>query len=835
MAARSRFKAPLIVNAALFLHAAPACLSVGDPYETLSEGYTSNDRDSGEPSDVSELPERVQKNIQSALENSWIGTYRNGTFRPHEPVTREGFATLLHRVILRDAGKAPSALNETQAPAKVAQDVGIDRWSRASVESLAAWKVIRPDQNFFPEVAITREEASLWILAALEAVHDARGAEQRQGPGVPRGTKPGRLFLDADERLRSHLAALTSACPSFELASGHPALFAGNKALSRQQAAVWANSTRSCADSQSNEEQPLSQVAEKPELTQNKNGRAADFETTCDVVVNGGTLAGLSAALTAAQAGKITCLIEPLPYPAGFWLSAAEPVPLLAPPDGKQTSAILKPNQKSIFAEIASLLTDGAQRGDSAQAKTLEREPAYLRWLRAAGALNCSDQHLCFNPSAVLEHALFDQLGAQPTLFVFTQSRVSEIKLSGALISGLLLRQDTPGGSRANTKSDEAITIHITGDVNGSSRQATPEKKVGSPRSGDDAPHHLVVIEASPLGDVLVQSASGWLQGMETAGAIEPGADQCGSAFGFPAFAQVPSTALRLMHTAGDAAQEGNTGLAQRRPSRIRSGIFNGKEWSPHDIQSALTAWPLWEEKSGSSGPTRADVDRPAYFYQEKGNIYARQSYLASREETVAQSQSRSGWHGGLNQRAINHARETLEGWMRFLSATMGETVKPLMGYFPLNTPVPPLPRISTGRRGIGWKGFLIDTDSATDDVMAWVRPRKAFSGLQTCAYPQIFRSTDEAPTLVPIALRSLITERHPNLLLSGPALASDFYFNHLLTSADAQWKSGLLAGSLAVTLLDVSGNAMIIQEDPASFARQSAHLWQHLLAWSEQ
>lgn len=811
MAASSRFNSSPIITAVLILQTMTACLSVGDPFESLSEGYTSVARSPDEPSDVGELPETAQKDIQSALDRGWMGIYRDGTFRPHAPVTREGFASILHRALLSNASPPPSAPNKEQLSVRVAEDVGADRWSRVAVESLAAWKVIRPDQNFFPEIAITREEASMWILSVLQTIANKKSAHHDQGLRTLNGSKPGRLYLDADEQLRPLLAALTSACPALELALKHPALFVGNNALSRQQAAIWAHSAWNCADSK-----------KRPE---SKSGQTADYETTCDVVINGGTLAGLSAALTAAQAGKITCLIEPFSYPAGYWLSAAEPVPLPALTRRTKPSALVKLEQKTPFAEVARLLTDAAQPGASPRAF----EPAYLRWLRSAGAVECANQHLCFNPSAVLEHGLAAQLGSQPTLFIFGQSRVSGIDFSGSAISGLLLRQQRSEADRSNTHPDATITILVTGNIKGNHPQKNRDKE-SEVRSLEEEPHSLVVIEASPLGDVLVQAGTNWLQGMESAEAIEPGADQCGSAFGFPAFAKIPSTVLRSARAESANANGRSNALVQGKPSRHRLGIFNGKEWSPQDIRSALTTWPLWEEEPESSKADRSPSAKAAYFYQEKGNIYAREGFLASREETLAQNRSPSGWRGGLNERAINHARETLKGWMRFLSATTGETVKPLRGYFPLNAPIAPFPRISTGRRGIGWKGFLINKQFATEDVMAWVRPRKRFFGLQTCAYPKIIRSVDEAPPMVPIALRSLITEKSPNLILSGPAIASDFYFNHLLSSADAHWKSGLLAGSLAVTLLDLNGSAISIESNAASFASQSTRLWKTLL-----
>ncbi|MEM9492855.1 MAG: FAD-dependent oxidoreductase, partial [Myxococcota bacterium] len=47
------------------------------------------------------------------------------------------------------------------------------------------------------------------------------------------------------------------------------------------------------------------------------DGLAADRVEECDVVVAGGSTAALAAALTSAEEGAVTCLLEPTDWPGG--------------------------------------------------------------------------------------------------------------------------------------------------------------------------------------------------------------------------------------------------------------------------------------------------------------------------------------------------------------------------------------------------------------------------------------------------------------------------------------------------------------------------------------
>jgi hypothetical protein len=806
-------KTLMLAPTSLLLLGTPSCLSVSDSNLGFGEGYLSDSVHRGKPSDLEDVALKAQSAIDEALNQDWMAVYQDGAFRPYERVTREGFAYILYRSILATDQNPQRPDNGANEGPTAAEDVDTDRWSRAAIESLVAWQIIRPLQNFFPEVAITREEASLWVFSALQG--RSNGAlGPRNSASTDKGHTPGFLFLDTDAVHRGTLAKLTSVCPAFDLSLSHPALFKGNTPLNRQDAALWAQASRSCAETM----EIATRQSGYEAATQSTSTADGNFETVCDVVVNGGTLAGLSSALTSAQSGKVTCLIEPLSYPAGYWLSAAEPVSIPEPKWKMPGQRSREQTDDAPFADLDQFLSHAQPINDAPSQTSTESAPIYISWLRKSGAVECAERQLCFKPAEMLRKVISQQINAQPTLFVFTDARIVSTSLNGTVIDGVTLEQQLNANAPPSPDSHASIRVHI---------KARSEAIQSPKKARENSTQSLVVIEASPLGDLLVLSKANWFQGMESMQAIEPGADQCGSAFGFAAFAQVPDSAN------ADAKREQGASAGNRldRASEIfRPGVFNGKDWSPQDLASALTAWPIKERRRSKQKKTKATPETIAYFYQDNGNIFARQSYLKSREEAITQSLSPAGWRGGLNQQAIEQARETLNAWFRFLSTTTRKPIRPVKGYFPLDAAAAPLPRVTTGRRGLGWNGFQIAAAEPTKDVLAWAIPRTSFHGLQTCSYPKIFHSTEALPKRVPISLRGMISNGHPNLLLSGPALAADFFYSHLLSSTDAHWKSGLLAGSLAVTLLEETGDALSITKDPNRFINQSSRLWAPLL-----
>ncbi|HWP42445.1 MAG TPA: S-layer homology domain-containing protein, partial [Blastocatellia bacterium] len=81
------------------------------------------------------------------------------TYRPEQPVTREHLAIFLIKALGVQIASAPSS------PSFI--DVPPDRFSYAYVEEFVSRGLASRDEYFFPEAQVTREQAVLSIMKAL--------------------------------------------------------------------------------------------------------------------------------------------------------------------------------------------------------------------------------------------------------------------------------------------------------------------------------------------------------------------------------------------------------------------------------------------------------------------------------------------------------------------------------------------------------------------------------------------------------------------------------------------------------------------------------------------
>lgn len=739
------------VSLTILMIAILSCVTSGDPQVLLSAGYIA-DEDQHDLQILDVESPQTQSLIRVGLKKRWFSLYPSQEFKPDHAVSREAFAYVLWKFTGSESTRnSPKRTEREGSPALTG--VSPDRWARPALDWLLERQIVPLSQPLLPEAGISRSQAFEWAFKAMESSLPQQKPESRN-------TALGVLFGDADPALMELLAQWTAACPQLNLGSDHPALFAPDQSLSRMHMAQFFHELEVCLYlSASPDTHPGSH--HQPEGLSAKQTPEPHVVSFCDVIVHGGTLAAIAASLATAESDIVTCLIEPLPQPGGLWLSRAEPI---------SRSPHLP---QSTFGQHSSPTTR-----------------LFRQWVRLSRHTACNEDHLCYFPFDILKNHVFPLLAQTSRLHVFTGAQVVHVETEGNTIESVTVHQ--------SLHNKRALSGHLHSKIP-SEDENLPDthqtSRLVTLRSARPA-NGLPIIEANPIGDILVLSRAEWRQGLEGTQTSVQGADQCGEALVLPAF----------------FSQESVKDLPN---SAHKTGIFSGKEWSQAEIKA------LFE-------PKQVKPNFPWHLLREaSANVYAGQFYLASRLETESQIDQ---WDGGLNHTALEYAEEHFKAWMRFKTKLMGRSFALAPDAFWGSKGYPRIAVAATGRRSVGLASFALDSGAEQSDTLFTVLGRNTFQGLQTCSYPgsRILSELDGKP--LPLPYRAFTNARIANLILAGPNLATDFYIGQLLTHADAEWLTGSIAAAMAKTMIQNQANSTAeIRQELSRIRLQAQSSWESL------
>lgn len=111
--------------------------------------------------DAPEIPAWAAGAIARAAASGLLGGYPDGTFRPHQPISRQEAAAILSRV--------PEGPDATEAPIAFTDADAIAPWALPAVEAAVVRGLVRgyPDGTFGPQREITRAEAAAILVRLL--------------------------------------------------------------------------------------------------------------------------------------------------------------------------------------------------------------------------------------------------------------------------------------------------------------------------------------------------------------------------------------------------------------------------------------------------------------------------------------------------------------------------------------------------------------------------------------------------------------------------------------------------------------------------------------------
>jgi hypothetical protein len=502
-----------------------------------------------------------------------------------------------------------------------------------------------------------------------------------------------------------------------------------------------------------------------------------------DVVIAGGSTAAFAAALSAAESGAKTALIEPTDWVGGQLTSSGVPAideawHSIKQPDGKPPYSVSKVARLPVnmTPRFLSLLQSIQERGD------------------------CWVSRFCFCPDALVVNQLEPlERSVAGKLTVFRETVIKRVGLSkdSTRIESLECIFRQPREKLAARGYDKLPSEDLSDwyDPRDSDRFT---KKLIRFVSRSDRP--TVFIDATEWGEVLALCGKDYLQGVEKAdGSLETeaGGDTCGQATVF-CFAQ-------QLHP--EPATEAD------RPVKAKDMGYGAYSDKP----DAWTKIWTYRRLRGKGAPASGDICLQNWGYSvphgDGGNDYPHAYLFLSKAQTDAQ---RSDWRGGINLEALAGSEDRAFAWHQWFRRQAPEGIAPeritLEGQV-LGTGhgLAKLPYIRDTRRSIGLDGFVLRFEDLTGPAgskTGTIFPDRIALGaypadihpVSTCRMPAYaVAAHDTLPFTIPF--RALTHRDLSNLLVAGKTMAQSFLANSATRLHPIEWSSGTACGIAAADM----------------------------------
>lgn len=498
----------------------------------------------------------------------------------------------------------------------------------------------------------------------------------------------------------------------------------------------------------------------------------------CDVIVAGGSLSALSAALTSAREGSKTCLIEPTDWPGGQMT-----------------------NQGVSAIDEAWHTTDGGPVYQAARDKR-NVNPELYKWITGVGNTgSCWVSRFCFEPLAILEKFIFPAIKSENNLKVFYNTVVKSVKTVPSKssvqpmmiteVTGLQRKSTFAPGSRLSV--DLARWYEIDAEKN-----VLTFKGIGSKIP--------IVIEATEWGEVLVLSGADYVQGIENV-ENDPSSQiaECGQSIVFPFVIKSISRdknndveKIQIVDgTTGDhSLLTGSLGETSEKFKFSLAGYEWDKVWTYRRIYGKSKGFNINELSMQNWG---------------QGNDYDQRTLLLSTEELNLDQ-----WQGGVNIETLKGAEEKAFSFLAYLQETSPysnfaqlELYKESMNS---GSGLSQLPYMRDTRRSIGLHGFVLTSDylkshfstqtkniSFSDRIAIGLYTFDVHLLKNSCKYPKYFLDLDHRSAIMySLPLRALTNKKIANLIPTGKTMAQSFVVNASTRVHPTEFNLGVAAGVAA-------------------------------------
>lgn len=484
----------------------------------------------------------------------------------------------------------------------------------------------------------------------------------------------------------------------------------------------------------------------------------ASSSLDCDVLIAGGSLSSLSAAITASESfPKLhICLTEPTDWPGGQFTSSG----VSAPDFG-----LLNRYSENLPSSFNDLIA-------AASSPVLN----YKCWVST----------VCLMPDVVFSSYVQPTLKALPNLTLLQRTVVKQVSVApDNAVSSVTVVTRSPVEASAEWGrlfSEEAADWY----------SPSPSQYYGKEVTEISA---RVFVDATEFGDVLALLAP--VAGITvTTGVEKPSEDSlsadsnCGQS----------TTVVYFMDVlAEDAAGAWVPPL----------GDSYGGEWNLVQDDWNRT-WSYRRAECGSGcGGSYHDVhvgDKSQINFGNGGNDFTI-DYMFLPDAAL----DVSDWSGGLNTTALGMAEQRAYASFHFLVGEAPDAIRPLLAADRDATGtlhgLSKLPYVRDTRRSFGIGGFRLSYDDLVsvdgtnlgqhfEDTVALTNYPADIHPLEGCSYPADVNPTTTCPSYLP--LRALTVDKVPNLLVAGKTMSQTFHANAATRLHPSEWSSGLSAGFIA-------------------------------------
>ncbi|MEI8027347.1 MAG: FAD-dependent oxidoreductase [Pseudomonadota bacterium] len=464
----------------------------------------------------------------------------------------------------------------------------------------------------------------------------------------------------------------------------------------------------------------------------------------CDVLISGGSLSALTAALSSAREGVATCLVEPTNWAGGQITASGVPALDFA--------------WHKIGDVSMSLLT-----------RTPENMEENLRsWTKDLGNPGgCWVSYHCFEPKTFLNTKINPAIAKEPKLTVFYNTVVKSLEKEGARIVGVKLIQ------RLNSLTQKTPTLSETiGDWYDLSTELSPKKEIVL--SGADAPK--IFIDASENGDLLALSSEAYTQGGEEG--VESADSTCGQATVFPFVMDGKASASEPVVT-------------PEHPEFYSLGRFTwDKIWTYRRLKGSGDVFLPGQKSLQNWNP---------------GNDYPYGYLWVSQRET---NESRADWRGGYNVETIKAAERHALGWYQWYKAKAPldrqKSISLDLDAMGTLNGLSKFPYVRDTRRSIGLDNFRL---TVKDILGSKTRGTKFLDRVAIHTYAMdihplkgksCYSNENQLPPPYYIPFRSLTNRDVKNLLVAGKTMAQTFMVNSSSRVHAGEMASGTASGMAA-------------------------------------
>jgi uncharacterized lipoprotein YddW (UPF0748 family) len=491
---------------------------------------------------------------------------------------------------------------------------------------------------------------------------------------------------------------------------------------------------------------------------------------TCNVVVVGGSLGGVSSALHSAREGIVTCLLEPTD-----WLGGQSTLTVPA--------ADYAWHKTSYNYDVGTIAKNPLNQGAE-----------WYSWmLPLYNTVTCWVSFYCYTPATTLLLNLQNAVANETLLSVYYQTVPKSVTMNvdGTKINTISAIQRTALDTTSTYPGYMSRLSQVIADW------YSPTNSVAySKQSLTFAATNMIVIDATETGELLGLMSSinpsmyTYAQGVETTeNNPSTNNDQCGQSMTYPFSMWLPSTNPNVPL---------NT-LTVPHPTYYSMGTNSWQD--------------IWRYRRivGTTGTTATAPATGEITVQnwQTGNDDPYVYHLLSKAATQGQG---GNWQGGVNVAALDDAERHAIGWFynyrtlkTFTHSTWLDYDRPI---FKTGHGLSKVPYTRDSRRSIGLNGFTLQSSdlvgatqsSLTGTVFSDRIGIGAYAfdihQLNTCTYPSYMTSmpsTNSIPYFIPF--RSLTHQNVSNFLVGSKNLAQSFLASAATRVHIVEWNVGVGCG----------------------------------------